>query len=217
MTGLRDFWEHGVGYLHRHIGNDVEKRERHGKRFQKLFLDHLPKLQAGEDRVLDWGCGGGWIALRLAELFPKIVLYDLSWDSITSALRYLSRHGCGDSVEAVARAGPDGKPLASLSALGPFALINCVQVVHHFPSLDYFRQVASCWVSLEPQLITFDCRYQKVGVSEMAPDKYESKYTEGLSMDINSAIKPFLPKYRVHHSRVEHTCSSWLAVTLEKI
>lgn len=165
-TQLKSFWETVVPKSHKHFIHtmDDEKISRLNTRVQTHFLEHLDFGRI--KTALDWGCGGGLHTKTLSELC-EVTPVDISQESL-------------DSCEAYS--GVKGRLLADDLASNEFAtvdLVFCADVIHHFPSLEYFEQICQLWNRIAPDYLCV--QFKSADENREATDYFDSSnYVHGL-------------------------------------
>lgn len=103
---------------------EVEERNWHLQSRMSLVLETIDSLATRRGRVLDVGCGTGYLLERLAAGGYRGVGIDLSPDSVEIAQKRLAEIGAGDRLRA--EVGSAYEPPE-----GPFDLITLTDVLEH--------------------------------------------------------------------------------------
>ena len=137
MSKLAKFWENEVPAAWRHSLSKMSDKKK--QRIIKRVNDHLLKRLNFEEihDILDWGCGGGLLTQELLKR-GKVSIVDISIKSLTETskrcptLTY-SQIAPINNIEHYDYQGktPD--------------LLFSNEVIQHFPSLDYFKNIRDLW------------------------------------------------------------------------
>jgi 2-polyprenyl-3-methyl-5-hydroxy-6-metoxy-1,4-benzoquinol methylase len=168
-------WE-SVDKGHRHFIDNMssEKIKNLLRRFESNLLDHV----TDGTKVLDWGCGGGLIANRLKENY-SVTIADIS----SGSLEECSKHTGIDDTLLI----PNN--LKDLSLDKRFDIVHCSDVVHHFPSLDYWKSVVNIWKKITNKYVLMNA---KIGKLYEANNYFDGKnYITGIVMPKEYVISHF--------------------------
>lgn len=106
--------------------NRAELRRRLGREWLPVMTDVHDRLQSGDARVADVGCGAGWAAVAVAEAYPRVAVdgFDLDRPSVERARDGVTRLGLDDRVTVHHR------DAAALDREDAYDLAMAVEVVH---------------------------------------------------------------------------------------
>lgn len=138
LRDVQDYYDGKAGHLFA-----VEDRNWHLQSRMALNLDtidqHAPRPADRRPRVLDIGCGTGFLLNALAERGYEGIGIDLSPESVAIAQKRLEELGVADRLEA--RVGSAYEPPD-----GPFDLITLTDVLEHL------EDPRACLKALRPQM-----------------------------------------------------------------
>lgn len=178
MENLNEIWE-SQDLNMRHIveGLSKGKQKRHISNFNNYYVKHINTRKI--KKSLDWGCGGGLLTKELQKFSKKVYCVDVSKKSIKS---------CIDYTNPTKTYLLDGSPLDLNLPQVDLVLANAI--VWHFPSLQYFKNVISKWVELNPKYIVFNTKSR----SETSETKdYANDILNGLILNDNDVVDLFKP------------------------
>lgn len=180
---LKSFWELQAEPIARHHISGLDEWANFVD--DRIFC-HLQGT--GYQRALEWGCGSGDIALKLAERGYDIHLADILDTSLDrSELNLLMRGYDVQTKTCLREIQNPGLPFESID------LLVSVAVIQHFPSYAYWRQVASLWRGLNPSTIILQTRHSDV-LKE--PKDYSEDYLFSLWLPTEAVLSEF-PGYEV--------------------
>jgi 2-polyprenyl-3-methyl-5-hydroxy-6-metoxy-1,4-benzoquinol methylase len=183
---LKTFWElHATPMARHHISGLDDWAEFIDER----LLCHLQ--DTGNRDALEWGCGSGDISQRIADRGYKVHVADILESSLDRTELNLLMQGHDLASKTCIRDIHDpALPLKSVDVL------VSVAVVQHFPSYEYWRQVASIWRSLSPETIILQTRHNDV---LREPKDYSSDYLFSLWMPTEAVVSEFPEHELVFH------------------
>ena len=186
MTDLGKFWDN-VNEGWRHIaGKGPTKKVQHLRNFNKHLIQQIDFSKV--KKSVEWGCGGGLLAKELLthSEFGEVCLLDVSTNSLNSAIKHTK---IKDAATVPSKLGNWEIPFNEID------LIYCYHVIYHFPSYDYFKEVAQIWKNKNPRYIAgqFLCGAQ----IEEKKDKYFSgiNFLRGLILTKTAFLEPFKDQY----------------------
>ena len=148
---LPEFWDTKVLNGHKHFVGAMsrEKVNRLQARVKRHFLDQIGLNNGNSNdndkgvvkKVIDWGCGGGLHTKTLSLLFKRVVPIDISQKSLDTCEKYAGVKGL---------LLPENVESFDLRKIRGTNLIWCADVIHHFPSFDYFKCVCKVWNRISP-------------------------------------------------------------------
>jgi len=132
MHNIKNIWSStNKGWRHIIKNMDQSKKQRIIKRVNKNLLNN--PLYDEVKTVLDWGCGGGLISKVLLEKGYDVYVVDLIQDSLDSALKYASGISYNQLID---------EDETKIKYSGPKPdVIFCNEVIQHFPSYEYFKNI----------------------------------------------------------------------------
>jgi len=168
-------WRHIVKHL------STEKQKRIIDRVTENILNHLPN---NIHSVLDWGCGGGLISKVFNDKGYVVYTVDLIQDSLDNALNY------APNIQFSQLLPEDPK---EIYYRGPKPnLIFCNEVIQHFPSYEYFKQVLSIWTEqISPEYIAIQV---KLNDQTIQAKDYEKDFLNGLLFKEDDIFRDFVDK-----------------------
>jgi len=184
MKELTKLWDKKATKSHKHFSKHVKgyKLKEFQDRFQKHVLNQLNFSKI--NTALDWGCGGGILAKEMSK-HCQVTLADLSKESLDEAIRYI-----GKPLKQIV-VSDNWNELAKINV----DLILCYDVIHHFPSIAYWKQVASTWNKIGPKFIAARIKV-KPKISENK-DYFEGRnYLDGLFLN-KKEIQEAFPGYSI--------------------
>lgn len=195
---LAEFWRTSADDIARHHCDGLDDwAEFVDARFGS-YLD-------GAGSVMEWGCGKGDISRRLGRRVGEVHLVDILNESLQRASAALDQDGKGPaSATLVEDVASIELPVERVDAL------LCTAVVQHFPTVQYWRDIAAVWRSLEPDTIVLQTRHAP---QTRATRNYRTEYFTALWLSTEEVRAQF-PEYEVvfHHldTADDHI---WSAVT----
>lgn len=146
---------------------DLRKSKMRGKNLSWHADPHKEKIVRGHERglivkyakgagkrVLDIGCGSGWLSLELARAGLDVVGFDVSPDRIAIAKNFLRRNsykkGFGKVRYLVGDINEIDFPANSFDAIVAW------DVLHHFPYLDEVLAKCDLWLKDGGRFVTYD-------------------------------------------------------------
>ena len=163
---LTNFWETKVPKGHKHFIETMgaDKVNRLKTRVKKHFFQKLD--WSNIERAIDWGCGGG-LHTNTIKLFCKVLPMDISAESLEQCRKFSNVSG-GKLI-------PDNLTNLDLTVkeFQNIDLIFCADVIHHFPSLDYFENVCGLWNQISPKYICAQFKLSKDNIDN--PNYFKSQ------------------------------------------
>jgi 2-polyprenyl-3-methyl-5-hydroxy-6-metoxy-1,4-benzoquinol methylase len=187
VDSLHDFWRESASDLARH---HTEGQHTWADTIDREFIGYIE--DAGAQSVLEWGCGQGDISLRLARRVQDVHLVDILDESLSRAEATLDAEGFTPATTTrVSGADTAQLPFDAVDAL------LCTAVVQHFPTVNYWREMAALWRSLNPEVIILQTRH---GESNRETTNYATEYFTALWLSTQEVIEQF-PEYELvrHH------------------
>lgn len=178
MKILNELWEkEDLNMRHIIEGLSKDKQKRHISNFNNHYVKHIDIKKI--KKSLDWGCGGGLLTKELQKFSKEVHCVDVSEKSIKSCIDYTN---------------PTKTYLLNISPLDldlpQVDLILANAIVWHFPSLQYFKDVISKWVELNPKYIVFNTK----SISKTVETKdYANDILNGLKLNDNDVVGLFKP------------------------
>ena len=176
MKDLKKFWETvQPGWRHFTGGDGSLANDKSIRILNRVNKHLLSKLNFKDiNNTLDWGCGGGLVAKEISQ-YSDIGIIDISIQSMDNAKRYLN--GINIFYEKII---PDN--IEDFTYDGPaIDLIFSNEVIQHFPSLEYFKKVLTCWESIAPKYIAIQVKLDKT--TKEASDYYDkTNFLNGLRL-----------------------------------
>lgn len=189
MTKLADFWNKRVKKGWKHFSEQMTplKIDYTVGLFQEHALDCIEKPNTS----IDWGCGGGLLSKTLLDWSPdcRATIVDISKESLDVAEKF---------IEHPVRKALVQEEVSETKVPSGVDFLFCYSVVQHFPSLDYWQEVANFWSQfVQPEYIAIRT---KVGDKDCeAEDYYKGRnFLRGLVLSWDSLLKPF-DNYEVVH------------------
>jgi len=172
FTDIKKFWEN-VSPTWRHFSNGKQVINNHKKEFIiKNVNDYLlSKIDFTHIKTsLDWGCGGGILAKELGK-HSKVCIVDITQTSLENAEKYLTSEGYIFSQEI-------SNDINDYVYEGPeIDLIFSHAVIHHFPTIKYFKEVLEVWKKIAPRYIAIQV---KLADKTQEAENYENDFLNGL-------------------------------------
>jgi len=188
--GLRAFWDSNTSPRARHHCDGLNDWINF---VDEKMLTYIDKDDTIRD-VLEWGCGRGDMSMKLAERGLDVHLVDLLDSSLDLAELRMMCHGFGPETRTpVEDPAQISLPIEQIDAL------LCVAVIQHFPSVDYWRQVAAVWRALNPRLILIQTRHAEVN---QQPDDYEKDHLFSLWLTHSEVLEQF-PGYTLRFNHAD--------------
>jgi 2-polyprenyl-3-methyl-5-hydroxy-6-metoxy-1,4-benzoquinol methylase len=178
---LVTFWNDKVSEPHRHIVGSMGNFKQIDliRRLNKYVVNDLKKYNVTS--VVDWGCGGGLLAKELVEEF-KVTVFDISEKSLIECVNYVGKENLSDTFLVP-------NDLNDLHVNIDIDAIHCSNVIHHFPSFDYWYLVVNFWKNLNPTCITINT---KLGEDTESKDYFRgNNYVSGLFLSKATVIDSF--------------------------
>ena len=178
---LAKFWDEKVPKRWKHLVEHTkgEKAKRIVNRVAAFYDRALGEEAVGT--VLDWGCGGGLVGDWLLEegLASQVVCADMSEDSLASARKFLEPHG--DKAQFVLV--PEHPEDAGDVPFKDIDMVLCHDVIHHFPGVEYFKEMAKLWASIGPRYMMLNFKVSNELHEENADGYFEgTQYLRALTM-----------------------------------
>ena len=144
-NSLQEFWDFHVRKSDKHFSDHLDVG------WRGLILKSGRKLMSLMDgldikTVIDWGCGGGIISQELCNKYA-VVLLDISLDSILEAEKKCDALGSIVYPQEY-----------SLFAKQKVDCIFSHAVIHHFPSIEYFKNILFEWKQLRPKYLALQIK-----------------------------------------------------------
>lgn len=182
---LSKIWTKKATNAERHFSKNIDEKT------QKKFTDRVEKKLISKsgikegDVIFDWGCGGGIIAKKLSEKY-QVYCFDISPKSIEEC----SKNCKGSNVKDIIFI-PDMLKNKSYIDLPQPNLVLLHDVVHHFPSFEYYENMMNFFMNdLNAERIAFKFKLNNENPLEQK-GKYSSNYLDGIIMSEEIAQKPF--------------------------
>ena len=149
MELLNNLWEKENGDM-RHIVSSLSKAKikRHIENYKNYFLKFINTDEVNIS--LDWGSGGGLLSKELLLFSNEVHCVDVSQHSIENCIKYAS-----PTKTYLLKDSPSALKLPKVD------LVLANAIVWHFPTLKYFEEVISKWVTLSPKYILFNTKRSK--------------------------------------------------------
>ena len=179
---LKKHWEHNVTKSHKHFIDKMNQStiNRIKRRVKSYFFDKLDLSEINS--AYDWGVGGG-IHTKTMSNFCDVTPLDISTESLNVCKEYT---------------GIDGILINTLSELNlpKVDLIFSVDVIHHFPNINYLNKVLDVWNSISPKYI---CAQFKVSDTNIDNSDYftANNYVDGIFLN-KTYILDYLTNYEMY-------------------
>lgn len=203
VSNLKKFWE-GLAPSDKHL----DDRSKWG-----LFLhrEFISRIQTPIRSVLDYGCGGGWTDVP----FPadtEFHLVDLCPDNVETAMNRILDSGHTGKIMPYYHFDkfdrPDWPYYKHL--VGRIDLLICTLVINHFPSYQYYNDVAERFWQLRPRYMLLHQRHSKETYWQNDFDAYRKKYGIGLTMRTYDFLQPYEGMYDpIIHVLEDETFRFW--------
>lgn len=187
VDDLHEFWANNADESARH---HCEETDGWADFIDARFGDYISAGETGT--ALEWGCGQGNISRKLAARVDGLHLVDILDASLEKATESLAKDNRAPaSTTRVSSATDANLPIDSVDVL------LCTAVVQHFPTVAYWREVASLWNSLSPDTIVLQTRH---GEENRETKNYRTEYFTALWLSTDEVLSQF-PNYEVafHH------------------
>jgi len=187
---LQRFWRGQVCDGHKHFRKKIgpKKKQVLIGRFQQHALDQIDTDAI--NTTLDWGCGGGLLAKMISE-FSDLILLDIASESLQEASDYVGEK----VVQTIEFSDPDAQIPDTQSEL-----LVCYGVIHHFPTHEYWKKIATIWNSIAVPTMVIQT---KLGATTIESPNYRSNYTNGLILSNRDFLDPFTKKYTIKYYEEE--------------
>ncbi len=163
-------------------------------------------LPSEKCRVLDVGCGAGWLSLELARMGHEVTAVDIAEKRIDIARETAMRNNCDIDYRVI--------PLEAICAHEPFDVIVSYGSLHHFPRIGeavgkindllksggFFLMVENCGNSLR-DIVNWS-RKNLLGRDESSRSPYEDVSTKQLVAEVKSAFAIEKEFYDLSFSKV---------------
>jgi len=186
MSKLNNFWENSVPKGHKHFIDfmDSDKIKRLNTRVKNNLIG---KLNTSEIKTsYDWGCGGGLHSKTLKE-FSNVTPLDISQESLDKCESYMGVKG---------KLIPNDLEGFTLEKVD---LLFCVDVIHHFPSLDYFNSVCEVWNDISPNYLCLQFKVEN-DVKDNTDYFDKSNYIHSLFLTKNYIMDKFNKYNQISYS-----------------
>jgi hypothetical protein len=161
------------------------------------FLDEcLKKIDKDSiQEVLDWGPGGGWLSKYFTDC--KIHLVDIVASNLVESSKNVE--SVAKSVESHCISGRES--INSLGSLSP-DIVLAFSVIYHFPTLEYWKDVADSWKEMSPRYITGRTFLTDGDTWERAEGEYSVgvNYLRGVVLNKLEFLETF-PDYEVVYEK----------------
>ncbi len=163
-------------------------------------------LPPGKCRILDVGCGAGWLSLELARMGHEVTGVDIAEKRIDIAREAARRNNCEIDYRVI--------PLEELCAHEPFDFIVSYGSLHHFPRVGeavdkisdllvaggFFLMVENCGNSLRGAVNW--SRKNLLGRDESSRSPYEDVSTKELVAEVKRAFVIEKESYDLSFSKI---------------
>ena len=196
---LNKYWEHHIDKGHKHIASYMSdfKINEHIKRLQR----HIKNIEFNKiNTILDWGCGGGILSKYLSQ-FGDVMILDISEESLKECIKYVDFK---PTQSILFPNNPDDFNIPNIK----IDLINCIAVIHHFPSIDYWNKISAIWNKINPIYIMVQIKIAKEISKEQGTKYFENNnYINGLCLTKNDFLSKF-PNYKCEYYKEEKSLNN---------